>query len=294
MNYSQIKWYNDPRSKAYSHTKLFGAVTQFPPTLGRPLRPVENQKNSARCTAYASALNGGYIYGSRFHPDWQAAKIGQEQGYSIDFSGGDPNKVMKSQIDYGYLPYESAPPALTLESNTIENTGWKSFDPSLDIAAAPYKEMGFVKVDGDDLYIAIKSALMLAYDPTTQKGAVVQAFGRWYGSWTYTQDGIVRNNYMSGDFVGYHCYDFIDWKTINGVEYLIAQNSYGENVGQGGYYYFSRDIINREFSLPSTTLKIIKTITPEQKALIAQETPIGKIWRLVANAWYMISTLGKT
>ena len=290
MIYLQRPWYNDPRSKHYSHDALFGTISQFPATLGRPIRPMEHQKNSTRCTGYGAAVNGGYIYGQRFHPDWQASKIGQIAGVSVDTGGSDPNSCMKSQRDYGYCPYESIPTALSLERNTIENTGMEVFGTSYDTAAEPYKGVGFVKVDGPlDLYGDIKSALLLAYDPVGKQGACVQAFGRWYYEWSNSPQGIVRNDYTA--FAGYHHWLFVDWKTINGVEYLVAHNSYGYEQGDGGLYYFPRDIVNREFTLQNTSLKIMKILTEEQKAMIAKETPIGQIWRVVAKIWYILSTL---
>ena len=251
---------------------------------------MENQKSTTRCIGYASAVNGGYIYNQRYHPDWQAAKIGQIQGRTVDNNGGDPNATMKSQRDYGYVPYETIPTAFSLEINTIENTGMDVFGTQYDLAAEPYKVAGFVKVDGPlDLFDDIRSSLLQAYDPVTKKGATVQAFGRWYQEWTYAENGIIKNGYQI--LAGYHCYLFIDWKNINGVDYLIAHNSYGYENGDNGLFYFPRDIVNREFDLSGTSLKIVKALTPEQKALAAQETPFGKIQRMIIRAWYLISNL---
>lgn len=287
-HFQKKPFWNDPRSKRFSHDALFGTITSFPPTLGRLLRPVENQKNSVRCTAYGTAVNGGYIHGARFHPDWQAAKIGQLQRRSVDVNGGDPNATMKSQRDYGYAPYESIPTAFSLERNSIENTGMDIFGTLYDLAAEPYKAAGFVKVDGPlDLFDDVKSALVQAYDKATGKGACVQAFGRWYQEWT--NQNIIKNGYEN--FEGYHHYLFVDFETINGIEYLIAQNSYGENVGEDGFHRFPRDIVNREFSLSGTSLKIMKIMSPSQLALARQETPYGALQRLIIRAWYIISNL---
>src|SRR5262249_46544734 len=113
------RWKHDPRSRKFSHHQFFGTVApqNLPSTLRRPLRSVEDQQQTVRCTGYGSAVNGGYIHARRFSPDWQAGKIGQVQGVNVDVSGGDPNATMKAQCDYGYLPIENAP--LSLEKDGL-------------------------------------------------------------------------------------------------------------------------------------------------------------------------------
>lgn len=282
-------WRHDPRSKNFSHHRLFGTLSpaQLPLTLGRVRREVENQKNTLRCTGYGSALNGGYIHNMRMHPDWQAAQIGQLQGESVDVSGGDPNAAMRSERDCGYLPF-MLDTIHSLDSNTIENSGWKSFDPALDVHALDNRVAGFVSVDGPlDIFDDIKSALYAAYDRATQTGACVQAFGKWYGEW-YPQGGIIPTNYNTTNF-GYHHWLFIDFCSINGVSYLVAHNSGGESIGDKGFFYFPRDVVNREFGVWGTTLKVVKPLTKAQIDLGKQESPGGRVQRLIFDVWFAIS-----
>src|SRR4051794_14496013 len=132
MLYQQTPWKHDPRSKAFSHNRFFGAVPvqKLPATLGRPLRWIMYQGNTLRCTGYAGAADGSYIHGRRFSGDWQAAKVGQIQGRSVDISGGDPNAAMKSERDYGFLPAELAP--VSVENDGAEASGWDKFPKALD------------------------------------------------------------------------------------------------------------------------------------------------------------------
>ncbi len=284
-------WRHDPRSKKFSHHQFFGTIkpSELPVTLGRKLRPVENQKETMRCTGYGCAMNGGYIHNMRMHPDWQAAKIGQLQHESVDVSGGDPNAAMRSQRDFGYLPFNLAP-ILSIDSNTTLNTGMNSFDPTLDMYAYDNRVEGFVNVDGNqDTFDNIRSALVQAYDATTGKGACVQLFGKWYYDW-YPHDGIIPTNYGTTQLT-YHHWVIVDFKSINGISYLIVQNSAGTGMGDGGFFYFPREVVNREWNTEvwGVTRKIVKPITPEQIALGKQESPAGRLQRLIFDIWYKIS-----
>lgn len=293
-------WRHDPRSRNFSHHKLFGTLpaNQLPITLGRVRRQVENQKATLRCTGYGTAKNGDYIHGFRCHPDWQAAKIGKLQGVSVDISGGDPNAAMRSERDCGYLPYE-LDTVHSLASNTVENTGINSFDLALDKAAIDNHVAGFVgaydpKAPGD-IFDQICSALTMAYDPTIGLGATVQAFGKWYGGW-YPRDGFIPTSYDTQNF-GYHHWIFIDFCWINGKSYLVAQNSGGDWIGDKGFFYFPREVVNREFNVWGTTLKIVKPLTKDQIELAKQESYAGLIQRGILNVWYALSeyiiSLGK-
>jgi hypothetical protein len=290
-------WRHDPRSRKFSHDALFGTLAPavFPKTLGRPLRPVENQMNSLRCTGYGTAVNGGYIKGRRFHPDWQAAKIGKLQGQTVDLTGGDPNMAMRSERDCGFLPIEDSP--YLLATSTMGQTSWQTFDPALDSIAIETRVAGFVTVDGtNDIFDNIRSALIQAYDPKTGLGAVVQAFGKWFPAWTFPKDGIVPQTYDATQY-SYHHYLFVDFCEIDGVEYLMVQNSGGVNMGKNGFQYFPREVVNREFKLsgtlyPSgTTLKIVKPLTTDQINLAKQETVLGMIERMILQAWYTLSEI---
>ncbi len=284
-------WRHDPRSQKFSHHKFYGTLSPalLPGTLGRVRRPVENQKQTMRCTGYGSAMNGGYIHQMRMHPDWQAAKIGQLQGESVDIGGGDPNAAMRSQRDYGYLPFTLAA-TLSIDSNTVENTGMNSFDPALDKVAYDNRVAGFVNVDGDqDTFDNIRSALLQAYDPRTGKGACVQIFAKWYYDW-YPHGGVIPTAYDTTRLT-YHHWIIIDWCNINGVPHLIAHNSAGTQVGDAGFFYFPREVVNREWNTKvwGVTRKIVKTLTQEQVALGKQETPAGRIQRAIFDIWYAIS-----
>lgn len=267
--FKQASWRHDPRSKRFSHHAHFGTITPaaLPTTLGRMTRPPEDQGfGTVRCAAYAGALCGGYINGTRMSPLYQCNVISKIQGEDIDVSGSDPNAAMQSQVrPYGYCIADS------------------------DATAAPDKtNLAFVTVDGDnDTFDNIRSALTLAYDKSTGLGAVVQAFSKWYGEWTPAATIPTVYNLLAG----YHSYDFVDFTEVNGVPYLIAQNSYGTKVGNGGFHLFPREVVNREFGIWGSSLKIVKPMSVAQIALASQESTYGLIQRLILQCWYAITEI---
>lgn len=288
--YRKQKWRNDPRSSKFSHHKYFGTAAPqvIPETLGRPDGYLHNQIQTLRCTGYGCAANGECIHGVVMAPDWAAMKIGKKQGQSVDINGGDPNATMKHMRDDGFLPLSKSP--FTLQKDGVEGSGMNAPWPaSLDAEAANYDlSPAFVKVDGPygvDIFDRIKSAIFLAYDPQTKLGAAVDVFGRWFYEWNGA--GIIPNQYAL--LAGYHHYIFFDFCKINGIEYLKAKNSYGSAAGLRGFFYFPREVVNREFALSGTSLKILKIMKKEWIEEAKKQTPIGRIWYGIMQAWWLFS-----
>lgn len=286
MKFKKIPWAHDPRSKSFSHERFFGSVANLPATLGRVKGKVLQQGGTLRCTGYGSAANGYYIHGVEMSPDWQAFKIGQLQKRSVDENGGDPNATMKSMRDYGFLPSSRSP--FSLEKDGAEGSGFNAPWPdSLDGVAQTWDlQVGFVRVDGpNDIFDNIRNALFLAYDTKTGKGACVDAFGKWYHEWTNA--AVVPTEYSL--FAGYHRYIFVDWVYVDNICYLVAQNSYGEEAGANGFHLFPREVVNKEFALWGTSVKILKVLTQAQIDEAKKETPMGYLWRLLLQAWFALS-----
>lgn len=286
--FHQQPWKHDVRSKRFSHERFFGSATNFVPEFMPDSGPPHDQGMSLRCTGYGNAVQGYLIHGIPMNPDWSAAKVGQKQGRSVDEMGGDPNACMKSMRDDGFLPLSAA--SYTWRSHGYAGSGMNSWNRSLDDVARKYDTaIAFFKVDGPhDVFDNIRNAITLAYDNDTMRGPGVDAFGRWFHPWTDAPGGIITDTYKESDFAGYHRWVFFGWKQINGVTYLAAKNSYGSR-GDNGVYYFPRQIVNREFTKWGTTLKVLKTVTPEQLAEARKQTPLGKLWETTINLWYIFS-----
>lgn len=286
--FNQRPWKHDARSRRFSHHRFFGTLQphQFPKTLDREIGPIYDQGPTLRCTGYGNAFEGYLIHGIPMNPDWSAHKIGQKQGRSVDINGGDPNACMKSQRDDGYLPLTASD--RSWRAYGIRDTDMNKWDTKLDEIAKKYdRAVGFFRVDGPfDTFDNIKSAIIKEFDPKTGRGQGVDAFGTWYHDWSTAPRGVVPTDYSI--FAGYHRYVFFDFCAIGNKEYLKAKNSYGSS-GDNSIYYFPREVVNREFAKRGTTLKILKTLTPEQLAEAKKQTPLGRLWEQVIQIWYDLS-----
>jgi hypothetical protein len=308
------RWRWDPRERKFEHHRFYGAPnTAILPKEGlkRPLRPIENQRFTLRCGAYSAGVSNGYLRRLRFHPDWQAKKIGQKQKRNVDDYGSEPRAIMNSLRDDGSLFWDFSP--IHLETHGAKESGdWYSYPDDLDEKAKGYRITGYLGVDGPhDTFDDIKWALFNAYDPVTGTGAVVHAFSQWYDEWTYAPNGIIGLSYGApiaspsvswwkkawnslkrffGAATGWHTYLFVDWCIINGVEYLISPGSYGTGVGNQGFFYFPREVINAEFKKWGTALKIPTGMLTEDMIQEAKkETALGLVIRKFLAFCYILS-----
>lgn len=287
-NFQTTPWKHDARSRRFSHHRFFGTTTALPAALERDPGPLTDQGPTLRCTGYGNAAEGFFIHGIPMNPDWQAAKVGQKQGQSVDEAGGDPNACMKSMRDDGFLPLSAS--NQVWQTHSIQGSGWHSYNDNLDTIARQYDTaIAFFKVDGPyDIFTNIKSAIFKACDLTTGCGQGVDAFGPWYQEWTTAPHGVIPDEYRT--LLGYHRWVFFGWKRIGDKEYLACKNSYGDQ-GDNGVYWFPASVVNREFAKWGTTLKILKTLPQEDIDAAKDPGPIGRLWDAVINAWYRLSEL---
>lgn len=72
----------------------------------------------------------------------------------------------------------------------------------------------------------------------------------WFNEWeTNIQNGVVQVPTLNGDYSSWHNYAIKGKKTINGIPYLIVKSWQGTRVGDNGWLYFSREVINAALSV---------------------------------------------
>jgi hypothetical protein len=289
--YGSRPWLWDPREKGFSHKKYFGAanITLLPPDgLHRARRPVENQLSTLRCGPTQAVVGNAYIRRVRFSPEYQTVKISLQQNRPVDDYGSEPKAVMNSLRDDGSLYIDMSPVALAKDGQQ-ESVNPKRFSKELDEKAQLNRIIAYLGVDDQyDYFDDIRWALYRAYKAGTDTGPVVHAFSPWYEEWTVARKGVVAPVYSN--MAGWHAYLFIDWCLIDGIPYLIAQNSYGENVGDRGFFYFPREVVNREFAKWGSALKIpTGALTEEQIATAKRLDIYGTIQRAILAAWRALS-----
>lgn len=225
----------------FSHAKTFGAPTELlPQTLGRTVLYIKDQGTSNYCTAAARSAAGSYLWGREMSFEYQTAKEGEVLGAPIYF-GTDPNTADKACELYGFLPNEDSPEHF-FQDGWTKPADWRFYPPVLDGTATQYIVGTPFNVYPD--FDSIKEALFQGKDDN----AVVVANGYWFDNWEDLADYFVP---MPGNMVTRHSYLFIDWTTLNGKEYLIAQLSQGTAYGNGGILLMSKETVNAAFKNPA-------------------------------------------
>lgn len=274
----------DPRDQRFTEV-AFGAAPRplpvFPKSLFRERKPAKDQDGSLSCTQHAIAAAAEYQDGIELDPAWGWMKYCESVGTAIP-NGASPRDAMRVAVKHGILPHKDSPFHFPHDDyQTIGNP--KSWEQHPDLAekAEPFKKAAYVPIQRiGDTFDSIRAALFYGQ----QKGQTVLAFGTWRDNW----DRVAVLPEKQGELRGFHAYVFIDFETFNGSEYLVLRNSYGSEWGDEGYQYMSRDVANREFSDPRTSLWVFEDLTPEQIARAKEETVYGRIQRAILQAWWAL------
>ena len=236
---------HDPRDYHYSRT--FGSpVVDLPMEYMVGTCPIKNQGPTEFCTAFAANVLGMLEDNKDFSPEWFFAKEAQLSGQT---DGQDLRTPCKTAVKYGFLPQ------ILAQNNAFNQTAvflansanWPNSD---DLVAAGYKRASYFRVDGN--FQEIKQVL---YQNRFAKRAIITGIN-WYEEWSYAPKGIIQDGYK--ELAGGHCVPIVGFKTLGadpvsgfgGTEYMVIQNSYGPDLGDGGYFYFSEEIFNKEFNQP--------------------------------------------
>lgn len=225
----------------FSHNKTFGAPAVSPLTIGRTAKFIKDQGYTNYCTAAARSVAASYFHDKEMSFEYMTAKEGEEGGTPI-YQGADPNIADRACANYGFLPAERSP--LTFQQDGwLTPAEWQRYAPELDGEAITYSIGLPYNVYPD--FQSIKNALVMG----TPENAVVVANGFWYDTWNNAVNGIVPVPATAP--ITRHSYLFIDFTTINGQEYLVAQLSQGKNYGNGGLLFMSEEVVNTAFKYPA-------------------------------------------
>lgn len=271
--------------KDFPHMAYFGApqLSQLPATLGREVFNLIDQEATSFCTACNTSTARAYAKKIPMSFEFQAAKIGQHSGEQI-LNGADPKKALETGVLFGSLPQDKAP--LNLANTGQDVADWTKWDIPLDLIADQNEASSYFRVDTGsfDAFDNIRSALWTDKQNRIARGntgdGVVMAFSQWFAEWTgsvHNPDGtftltpvpyivtwvppipfqgIIQSvfNFFRSIFPSlfggemWHAWTIIDWKVVDGVTYLVSQNSYGEEYGNKGTQLFTREVINATFA----------------------------------------------
>lgn len=232
MRYGLLKTKYDPRD--YSHKKTFGSVQSvLPAEFLVGTTQVLNQYESVFCTAFASCILAALEDNKVFSPEWYFSKEAQISGSMQE----QDLRTAAAASKTGFLEQNLAQFTLLNESSDFlaKNANWPATD---DSAALAYKKPAYFRVDGN--FQEIKQALF------NNKKAILTGVD-WGTDWMQAPNGIITDYTSSGNL---HAIPLIGFKQINGIDYLIFQNSYGTAVGDSGLFYVPETIFNQAFTEP--------------------------------------------
>ena len=185
--------------------------------------------------------------GDNFCPLYQMAKIKQVRGEYLSY-GANLRDACNALVKYGSLPRNKSPYTLMEGKPTDKDrnflANWLNWDKALDFIASKYKLGTFFAVNGAyDAFDNCRSALYQNKD-TSHAGVL---FGlNWRPEWTFAPNGVISDSSYTTPTSNGHCVQFVGQKIINGVPYLVLPNTWGEGYGEKGFYYFSREVVNKE------------------------------------------------
>jgi len=224
----------DPRD--YSYAKNFGVGFRVDLPEEYVVRlPIKNQAHTDFCTAFAACTVSEAQEGIQLSPEWLFSRYGKPGVY-----GADLRQAMKAGVKWGFLSKDRSPFDVHNQERDFlaDKANWPS---NLDLFAEFSRKKGYFQADLPfNKFESIKQTLW----QNKNKKCLILTGSKWYNEWSYAPNGIVPLVYE--DFVTLHAFAIIGWKG----DYIVVQNSYGEDVGDKGLFYFPKEVVEKEFIEP--------------------------------------------
>lgn len=223
----------DERDLKLGSLSLLPKIEELPAGFQLKGVKIKNQRDSDFCSSHMSCTMSEFQEDIELEPSWSFA-VSKMLTEDPESYGQNLRDAFKAHVKFGALPSSESPFSLENKDDKflrrIDN--W----PDLFNKALPYKKQSYVFITGQyDHFDNIRASMWKFRDEERAVGLGVV----W--SWPMTQ--MIMDTYS--DFGGGHAISCVGWKTIDGKPYLIIQNSYGEQAGDKGYHYFSREVINK-------------------------------------------------
>lgn len=208
---------------------------------------IENQGRLDFCATFAGTSVTEDQEGEEMDPLWQFAQAKKIRGEWKSW-GCDLRSAGMSFVKAGSLPAKHAPYAMGEQTRDVL-ANWESYHKALDELAAPHKKASLWFVDGPhDTFDNIRSALWKAYNAKSVVDRSSLIGGTlWRYSWNLASGGVIPKKGWESDEGEGHAIKIRGQKKIKGEWHLIIQNSWGEDVGEKGLFYFPRAVVNACF-----------------------------------------------
>lgn len=215
-------------------------VSEVPNTdfaVGTPLL-IKDQGETDECSAYATTAVSEDQEGQELLPEYQFFKTKQLAGNPEEW-GADLRDACKSAVKFGSLPLDGFKlfKGLTRDQ-LLKPEQWPSHAD--DVAMFHKKQTYFAVTGKYDVFDNIRIAL---WQHRSEKCSIVTG-AQFRTEWLQAPKGVIGEKYGDNGFG--HAFKIFGQKIIDGQPYLMAQLSQGEQVGDGGLFYFPRSVVNKE------------------------------------------------
>ena len=156
--------------------------------------------------------------------------------------GADLRSACKSAVKHGSISEDDMPgiTGTLTRYQVLDPNTWPSI---YDAKALLHKKQAYFQVDGRyDMFDNIRTAL---YQNIKEERSIVVG-AQWKQQWTDAPKGVIPKEVFDGGFG--HAFKIFGQEIIEGEPYLVAQLSNSVHIGDGGIFYFPREVVNRELA----------------------------------------------
>lgn len=224
--------------------------------------PILDQGPDDCCTAESLAIGKSVVEDKLISPEWQFKETKKKEGNYLSY-GADPLDAIKA-MQGGALGADLSPFKVGQnDRNQIAN--WKNWPSNLDEVAKIITSGAWFRPNGQkDLFDSIRQVLQ---DYGTKAIAIIDLY--WQSHWTGAPGGIIEYDGIYSEINAHQVYVRVAQKIIGGELYLVIQNSYGDQVGDKGLFYFDRKTVNL-FNKYKGGAKVLLDADPAEAKKVAQ------------------------
>ena len=233
----------------------FGQVYQLPelselPTEYKTRDPlgIKNQFGSDLCSSFAVCAVSEDQELTPLSPEYQFARTKEITGDPLSW-GADLRSAAKSVVKAGSITVEDLPEQFRLKADNSNRdfiAAWNNWPHELEKKAGIYFKQSYFSIgNSPDVFSTMKQVL---WANRREERSILTGV-LWQNQWTGAEKGVI--NYDNGHSSFGHAIKIYGWRN----DYLIAQLSNGNAIGDNGRFYFHKDVVNRQFRFGGFTFK---------------------------------------
>ena len=265
-NYGLLPLEKDKRDFSLGAAFVYPKLEELPENFEHTPFKIKNQFSSDFCSSFASSSASELQEGIELSPEFAFAMSKKLSG-NVSAWGQNLRDAMSAHVKIGCIEQKDAPFAVTNKPDTFlrDPANWPE---TLDDEALVHAKSSYMDCKGPfDAFDNLRAAIWMFRD---EKCCPVIGLEWGWG----TGEPYIKT--ISGGFG--HAIVCIGWRTIGNETYLTIQNSWGDQVGDHGKFYLSRDVINNYIPKYGAMMFVDMTKEEYQSRLKA----LGQSWVLRA------------